>query len=244
MRDGELVREFTSDLAEALVRVADDSLLSVCLHGSAVLGDWRANASDVDVLVVARNGVTSATAERLAAVLSADRECPGVGLEVSIVEAGAAATPAAPWPFVVHVATAPHDRRIVWGTTSEGDVDLILHYAVTRAFGWAAVGRSPETIVGPIADNIVLHQLAGELRWGIDHASESYVVLNACRAMRFGDERVLCSKTDGGQWALARGVEPVLVRRALHARQHGESPRVEADAAAWATEVAANLEAS
>jgi hypothetical protein len=38
------------------------------------------------------------------------------------------------------------------GTPPVGDVDLILHYAVTRAFGWAAIGPSPETIIGAISE--------------------------------------------------------------------------------------------
>jgi Domain of unknown function (DUF4111)/Nucleotidyltransferase domain len=240
--DAEVVRVFVRVLADALARVAGDALVGVYLHGSAVLGDWSPGASDVDVLVVVRSGVTSIVAERLAAVLAGDRDCPGVGLEASIVEADAAATPAAPWPFVVHVTTALHDRKTVLGTPSVGDVDLILHYAVTRAFGWAAIGPSPETIIGAISERVVFRQLADELRWGIDHASESYAILNACRALRYRDERVLCSKTDGGEWALAHDVEPALVRRALDERRRGTSSPVAANAAAWVTSVAVYLD--
>jgi hypothetical protein len=240
--DAAVVRDFTHTLADALAHVARDSLVGVYLHGSAVLGDWRPDASDVDVLVIARTGITTIVAERLAAVLATDRDCPGVGLEASIVEADAAAVPAAPWPFVVHVTTAPHNRKTVWGTPSVGDVDLILHYAVTRAFGWAAIGPSPETIVGAISERVVFRQLADELRWGIDHASESYAILNACRALRYRDERVLCSKTDGGEWALVHDVEPAFVRRALDARGRGVSSPTTRDAAAWVTKVAAELD--
>ena len=42
----------------------------------------------------ARTGITTIVTERLAAVLVTDRDCPGVGLEVSIVEADAAAVTA------------------------------------------------------------------------------------------------------------------------------------------------------
>ena len=242
--DAEVVREFTRDLAEALEGVAGDSLVGVYLHGSAVLGDWSAGASDVDVLVVARSGVAPIIVERMVAVLSAERDCPGVGLEVSVVEADAAAAPTAPWPFVVHVTTAAHDRQIIWGTPSTGDVDLILHYALTRAFGWRAIGASPETIVGAISERVIVRQLANELRWGIDHASESYAVLNACRALRYRAERVLCSKTEGGEWALVHNVEPALVRRALDARRRGISSPTTRNARAWVARVATELDPS
>jgi streptomycin 3"-adenylyltransferase len=113
--DAEVVRAFTRVLADALAHVACDSLVGVYLHGSAVLGDWSPDTSDVDLLVIVGSGVTSIVAERLAAVLAGDRDCPGVGLEASIVEADAAAAPAAPWPFVVHVTTALRDRKTLWG---------------------------------------------------------------------------------------------------------------------------------
>ena len=239
-----MVRDFTRALADALAHVAPDSLVGVYLHGSAVLGDWSPDVSDVDVLVIARTGITTIVTERLAAVLVTDRDCPGVGLEVSIVEADAAAVPDAPWPFVVHVTTAPHDRKTVWGISSVGDADLILHYAVTRAFGWAAIGPSPEVIVGAISEQVVLRQLARELRWATDRASESYAVLNACRALRYRDERVICSKTEGGEWALAHDFEPDLVRRALDDRRRGRSSPIAANAAAWVASVAIDLDTS
>ena len=94
--DALLVREFTRELADTLGDVASDALVGVYLHGSAVLGDWSARTSDVDVLVVVGDDVSSNLVQRAARVLAADRECPGIGIEASVVEAGAAAVPTAP----------------------------------------------------------------------------------------------------------------------------------------------------
>ena len=239
--DANLVREFASELAVALANVAADVLVGVYLHGSAVLGDWSAPASDVDVLVVVEDGLTSSMAERLAEVLGSDRECPGAGLEASVVESGAACAPSAPWPFVIHVTTSHDDRKLVWGTIGGGDVDLILHYAVVRSHGWAAYGPEPHLVVGAIPGDIVASQLAHELRWGVEHAGASYAILNACRAVRFRDTGTLCSKTDGGNWAQARGVQPELVQAALDDRRRGVSSPVTKTVAEWVLAVAADL---
>jgi hypothetical protein len=239
--DAHLVREFTGDLAVALANVAADILVGVYLHGSAVLGDWSAPASDVDVLVVVDDRVSSEAAERMAEVLGSDRVCPGSGLEASVVEAGAAFDPAAPWPFVVHATVTTHDRKTVWGTPGRGDVDLILHYAVAREYGWRAYGPRPDAVVGAIAESVVASQLARELRWAVDHAGASYAVLNACRALRYRDERTLCSKTDGGDWALVRGIQPVVVRRALDDRRLGITSPITEAVAEWVLAVAADL---
>jgi len=122
-----------------------------------------------------------------------------------------------------------------------GDADLILHYAVARDYGCAAYGPAPRTAFGAISERIIVRQLAEELRWAVERAGASYAILNTCRALRYRHDGTLCSKTDGASWAIARGIQPVIVQRALDARRLGESwPIAEADAA-WVLAVAADL---
>ena len=113
---------------------------------------------------------------------ASDRSMPASGLEASVVARTAAASPAPPWPFFVHVTTAPKDPKVVSGRTQSGDPDLILHYAVARERGWSATGPPPVELFGSIPTSIVLQQIADELRWAASNASASYAVLNACRA--------------------------------------------------------------
>ena len=136
--------DFVAGLALDIHTVAGDSLVGVYLHGSAVLGGWRPTTSDVDVLVLVVDECAHVeVSERIAAALAS----AAAGLEASVVEARAAAMPATPWPYVVHVTTDPTpDRKIVWGG---GDPDLILHYEVARTHGWAAYGPPPASVIGP-----------------------------------------------------------------------------------------------
>jgi hypothetical protein len=245
MADGSIVvREFTRVLADALAHVAADVLLGVVLHGSAVLGDWSTPASDVDVLVVVDDGISARAAENLAAVLSADHACPGAGLEASVVHAGAALVPTAPWPFVLHATTGRGGENLVWGSRGAGDADLILHYAVAREYGWPARGPDPHTVFGAIPEPVIVGQLVAELRWAVDHGGASYAILNACRALRYRDERKLCSKTDAGNWALTREIQPALVRGALDARQAGVPSPMTDSLTEWVLTVAADLDCS
>jgi len=100
-------------LVEDLGLVAGGSLVGVCVHGSAVLGDFVPASSDLDVLIVVDDDVDDAVLERITAVLASDRQMVASGLEASVVARSAAASPAAPWPFFVHVTTAPEDRKVV-----------------------------------------------------------------------------------------------------------------------------------
>jgi streptomycin 3"-adenylyltransferase len=129
----------------------------------------------------------------------------------------------------------------VWGSARRGDVDLILHYVVAREHGWTAYGPEPSAVIGAIPASVVAAQLARELGWAIEHADASYAILNACRALRYRDEGTLCSKSDGGTWALARRIQPALVQRALDDRRLGVSSPIDEAAAAWVLEVAAEL---
>lgn len=234
-------RRFLRRLADELTTTAVEELRGLYLHGSAVLGDWSPTTSDVDVLVVVRDQPGPAAMTALAAALGSVTDCPGVGLEASVVEAHAAAVPAEPWPFVVHVTTAPDDRKTVWGAEHGGDPDLILHYAVVREFGWAAEGPDPAEVFGSVPRRTILRQLGEELRWAVERASESYAVLNACRALRYRDEQVLCSKTEAGEWALTRQIAPSLVGEALEERRLALRTPVGPEAAKWVTSVSRHL---
>jgi Domain of unknown function (DUF4111) len=193
------------------------------LHGSGALGGFRTQHSDVDLLLVLADTTSRAVAEDVARAVAAVDGCPGVGLELSAVTRSAAVAPAAPWPFLLHVTTEPGDRKIVLGSEGEGDPDLALHYAVVRDHGWTALGPAPAELVGAVARSVLLERLAEELRWGVANASMQYAVLNAARALRFAATAVLCSKTAGGEWALAQG-EPADVIGPALAAQRGSSP--------------------
>jgi Domain of unknown function (DUF4111)/Nucleotidyltransferase domain len=225
-------------LVDDLVLAADRSLVGICVHGSAVLGDFVAGSSDLDVLVVVEDDVDDAVLERITDVLASDRQMAASGLEASVVARSAAASPAPPWPFFVHVTTAPEDRKVVSGRNQPGDPDLVLHYAVARESGWSATGPQPAELFGSLPSHTVLEQMADELRWAARNASGSYAVLNACRALCFSREGLICSKSQGGEWALARGIEREVVASALAARAEGASSPPDDEAKRWVLAVA------
>jgi hypothetical protein len=66
-------------------------------------------------------------------------------------------------------------------------------------------------------------------------------VLNACRALRYRDERIICSKTDAGLWAVSRGLRSDLVEEALEQRRHGLSEPITKRSEDWVLEVANSL---
>src|SRR5687768_4353514 len=99
-----------------------------------MLGGWRADRSDVDVLVMVDRPLTPSQQSRVAETWSEDSlPCPGVGLELSVVTRDAAARPEPRPPFELHVTTDPHDRKVIDGHGHPGDPDLVLHFAICRS---------------------------------------------------------------------------------------------------------------
>ncbi len=72
----------------------------------------------------------------------------------------------------------------------------------------------------------------------------AYAVLNAARTLRYVIEGVLCSKIDGGEWAIARGEDRRLIAPAV-AEQRGAPPSAASiEQATWVRHVAGQVRAA
>ena len=227
------VQVYASALTAALHDVLGECLLGVYVHGSAVLGGWRPEKSDVDVLVV--QDVVRGAEAAAAAALATLADCPGTGLEISGVDRHAVAVPSPPWPFSWHFGGSAADHPTpIMGPDHPGDPDLALHYAVTRAFGWAAHGPPPTQLIGHVAASDVLAALRRELTWAVAEAPAAYAVLNACRAWAYLRTGVLMSKVAGGRWVLDHEVASTAVvatALAVQLGQQTQAPLTDQDAA-------------
>jgi streptomycin 3"-adenylyltransferase len=192
-------------------------LVGVYVHGSAVLGGFRPERSDVDVLVVVAKPVPSECQAALGAELLASAyPCPGIGLELSAITAATAAD-LGDCRFEVHIASPD---ELVVGTGHAGDADLILYAEVCRRSGLAASGPPASSVFGALPRARLVAAILAELEWGVSSASFEYAVLNACRALRFAADGSLQSKVAGGEWYLASHPSDEVVGAAL-ARQLG-----------------------
>jgi len=204
---GEVVRS-------AIGRLMPDSI-GIYVHGSAALGDFGP-ASDLDVLVVVDDGPEREWDAIGKALLAAVTDEPPV--ELSVVGLAAAAAPAPPWPFLLHV-NSGQQRWVAGG--DGGDPDLVAHYAVVRAAAVVLHGADAHTVVGPVGREELLAYLSGELAWGCAEADQRYAILNACRAVAYADEDLLLSKVAGGQWWLEHHGPDEVVTAALAAQHAG-----------------------
>jgi predicted nucleotidyltransferase len=219
----EAQRAYLDALAEALREVLEDDLVGVYVHGSIALGGFYPRTSDIDVLGICARPISSDTKADIASRLL-ELTPPAKGLEFSLLTARAAQEPARKVPFELHVAMEP-EVHVVDGATHEGDEDLVLAIEICRRAGIALYGPPPEQSFAPIPEEWLLDMCDRELAWIQYHPARTPAessVLQACRAWRYAEERVLSSKVESGRWAIDRGVpERDLIEAAL-ARTMGD----------------------
>lgn len=213
--------EYIETVATRLEGILREHLVGVYLHGSAVLGDFSEECSDIDLVAVSARPLSWEEKRSISEHLSQKSlQCPARGLEFHVVEKDSIAPSDAP-AYELHVATstAGNPDRVVDGHGGTGDPDLVMHFAVLREYGRALVGPKSGDVFPRIPRPMLLRAFSGELDWAAENALPSYQVLNACRAWRFLDEGVLCSKTAGGEWARERVADPSAVDMALQHRR-------------------------
>ena len=217
-------RGYAGAIVDRLEAILGKDLVGVYLHGSAVLGDFSRSRSDVDVLAVAGRTVSIEEKETISRQLgSSSLPCPAGGLEFHLISRETLGTPSMRPVFELHVSTtravSGEPDTVVDGHGHAGDPDLVMHFAVLHQRGVAIKGPDPSELFAPIPREGLRRAFAYELGWAEQHASSAYQVLNACRAWRFLEENVICSKTEGAEWARPRVADPSVIDQALEHRR-------------------------
>ena len=199
---------YPATVAAGLTRVLGPALVGLYLHGSAAMGGWSPERSDVDLLGVVARPLDRRSKREISARLNhPSLVCPApAGLELSLVTVAVAADPPRRPPFELHVNTGPSAQTHLGGPAA-ADPDLLLHFAVCRRAGVAVAGPDPLQVFAEPPRAWLLERAAAELRWAVRHGNFAYRVLNACRAWRYLEDDVLGSKVDGGRWARLRLVD-------------------------------------
>jgi hypothetical protein len=236
----ERLAAYTDRVCGVLRETLGDALTGVYLHGSAVLGGFDPRRSDIDILAVSARPLTIPERHAVARALSHARlPCPAAGLEFGLVTESSAKTLTPAPLFEVDMSSGPErDDQVAFGSAGEGGTDYVMHFASCSDHGVVLHGTDPASMFVRIPRSYLLGAFHGELGWALEHAPLEYQVLNACRAWRYLDEGVLCSKIDGGQWARRRVQDPQIIDAAL-ARQRltSDAPLDQAVAGAFVRRV-------
>lgn len=233
------VRAYLDQIVGTLEEWVGAGLVGVYTHGSLAMGAFTPGRSDIDVLAVCREPLSSKRCVALGVALDAiPRAQSGGDLEFSLVTEAEARSPSAKPAFEVHVSTH-EEHSVVDGHDHPGDEDLVMHFAMTRARGRALLGLDPKDLFREPHRLSLMRGFLSDIEWAGKHgaavwkghempelASMAYRVLNAARSWRYLETGDLGSKLEGATWLKLRTPNKevhALVDAAL-AFQSGEAP--------------------
>jgi streptomycin 3"-adenylyltransferase len=189
-----------------------DSLVGIYLHGSLALGSFNPDGSDVDLLVVSQHPLSVESKRRAIEQLLECSEHPQP-IEISFLRRADLQPWRYPTPFDLHYSEtwrARYARELAsdawrcWNDTQRYDPDLAAHFTILRHRGICLVGAPIADIFPEVPRHDYLASAMEDVLSALDDiaANPVYAILNACRTYAYLRDGRICSKDEGGAWAL------------------------------------------
>lgn len=203
-------KDLLDSFVEQSKRILDSNLVGIYLHGSAVMGCFHAQKSDIDLLVVVKDGISDETKRQyMDMVVALNEQAPQKGIEFSIVKAEVCTPFVYPTPFELHFSITHLD----WYRKSPTDYiekmkgtdkDLAAHITVIYHRGKTLYGQEIKTVFSEVDRADYLDSIWSDVENAAVEIVEQpmYFVLNLCRVLAFKKENIILSKQEGGVWGL------------------------------------------
>jgi streptomycin 3"-adenylyltransferase len=210
----ERIRDQTRNLVEALEQLLSEDLVGVYLYGSLAMGCFNPRASDLDLLVVMRRGMTIETKKRLAELLLRLSNAT-IRIEISFLTTESLTHWRHPAPYDFHFsedhrAECDHALRagklIEWRGLQGEDPDLAAMIVMARKRGVALYGPLVRATLPSVPQRDFLAAVLNDSAWARERMDQEpvYAILNHCRTLAYLREKLILSKAEGAKWALNR----------------------------------------
>lgn len=190
--------------------ILGENLVGIYLHGSAVMGCFNSQKSDLDFIIVIRDPVSNAAKRAyMDMVVELNRQAPAKGIELSIVRENVCSPFVYPTPFELHFSIA----HLNWYQTDPDDYvkkmhgtdnDLAAHFTIIYHRGRALYGKAIRDVFTEVSREYYFDSIWSDIENAQDEITENptYIILNLCRVLAYSKENRILSKLEGGKWGL------------------------------------------
>lgn len=218
--DAYLAESFLDHLTEQFVEqsrgILGDNLVGIYLHGSAAMGCFHADKSDVDLLVVVDTVIPDRIKRQyMDMVVELNAYAPKKGIELSVVRRDVCNPFIYPTPFELHFSIAhlewyKRDPLDYVERMKGVDKDLAAHITVTCHRGKCLWGEGIKDVFGEVSREFYFDSIWNDIKNGEEEilTNPTYIILNLCRVLAYKREGLILSKQEGGSW----GIENVPVK--------------------------------
>lgn len=216
----ELLRRVHSGLGERLV--------GAWLLGSAAMGDFSPERSDIDIQAVAGERLPRSARLELAEALCHEAlPCPARGLEFVLYAQEDLTAPGGP-AFQLNLNSGERmERHVALEPSADPRFWFIVDLSIGRQHGVPLAGPPATTVFPELPCPLVVAALLEALDWYESAGLGAETVLSACRSWAWAGDGLWRSQAEAGRWARPRLTDPDAVDRALLLRERPGGPAPE-----------------
>lgn len=212
------IKSFLPPIISHIHSILNDNLVGIYLHGSLAMDSFRLGLSDIDLISVVKEHLSSEQKSRIIGYLNKTREKEKpVELSVFLEE-------------VLQDLRYPIDVELRYDYPdnifeNEPDKEVLAHLYETKERGFRIWGRPISEVFQKIPAKYYLLSIVDDLKYTRKYLLENptYWALNACRIMAFIKEKKELSKLEGGQWGIKNLPQKYhnLIKQAMSCYQTG-----------------------
>ena len=191
-------------------QILKDNLIGIYLHGSAVMGCFNPQKSDLDFIVVINEALPDSIKKEYMDMIVELNSCgPAKGIEMSIVTKSVCNPFVYPTPFDLHFSVA----HLNWYKSNPDDYiqkmkgtdkDLAAHFTIITNRGKCLYGDPIEKVFSKVPEQDYFDSIWNDIADAVEDISENtmYLTLNLARVLAYKNSGVILSKKEAGEWAL------------------------------------------
>lgn len=203
------MEELLKDFVDKSKEILKYNLLGIYLHGSAVMGCFNPDKSDLDLIIVVNKSMSdSQKREYMDMVVELNAKGPAKGIEMSIVTRNACKHFNYPTTFELHFSV----KHLDWYKSNPEnyiqqmkgtDKDLAAHFTIIKNRGKCLYGESIDNAFAEVPKDDYLDSIYEDIADAKDDIVEDtmYITLNLVRVLGYIRDGVILSKKEGGEWA-------------------------------------------
>ncbi|MDE5590391.1 MAG: DUF4111 domain-containing protein [Acetatifactor sp.] len=236
-----ILDNITKKFVEQSQSILEDNLVGVYLHGSAAMGCFNSQKSDIDLLVVVNGDIADEIKRRyMDMVVELNAYAPKKGIEMSIVRKDVCRPFIYPTPFELHFS----NTHLEWYQTNPSDYidkmngtdkDLAAHFTIIYHRGRCLCGREIKDVFEEVSREFYFDSIWCDIEDAEKEIMENptYMILNLCRVLAYKEDELILSKQEGGKWGLENVPEIYhpLILQALNEYSFDEAIKTDRDRA-------------
>ena len=190
--------------------ILQNDLAGIYLHGSAVMGCFNPEKSDIDLIIVVDRPLSDPVKRAfMEMVVEYNGLGPAKGIELSVVLRKVCRPFVYPTPYELHfsaghLASYRQDPAAYIRRMHGDDRDLAAHFTIIRERGRCLYGASIEEVF----EEVPRRDYLDAIWYDVENAPEEitdhpmYLTLNLARVLAYTEKGLILSKKEGGEWAI------------------------------------------